>query len=218
MKVKTALMLLAVIGLLPGFAQACHICELEAFFQEYQQAFIAGKPDFVDRYFTAGATENGKPVADVYQTFFTDTRDRRLEIAPGPLDAEGWMGAEVTVSARFAGGQRTWSGTLPMQLVKQDGVYRIAHIVQGSAPEWKVRLQMALQGADLATTLVALSAGAVEANPLMAALGPAGFVAAKLAVMTYLWHKRRTLSERETNVMNGLNMAVVANNLGVILR
>lgn len=204
--------------LAPSLSWGCEVCKLEEFFRHYEKDFIVGSPNFVSKYFASGATENGKPITEVYQTFFTDTQDRELKVIADRPDREGWMRAKTHVSATLKGKRQAWSGTIGFKMVEDQGAYRIKEVVYDPAPSWKVKLQMALQAGDLASTLIALSAGAVEANPLMAALGPAGFVAVKLGIMAYLWHQKHRMPDKGTDIANGAYTAVVASNLGFLLR
>lgn len=201
----------------PAPLATCELCSMDDFFRRYEADFIHGSPGFVGNYFTADATENGKLITTVYKTFFTDTKNRRLEIVPRSIDKDGWMQADVKVSAVAAEKTREWSGNINFKLEGQPGEYRVARIVYDPSPTWKVKLHMALQGADLLTTVVALGTGAVEANPVLAPLGVAGFVAIKLGAMAYVWHERNKISDRTADVANGTYAAVVASNLAVLL-
>jgi hypothetical protein len=90
----------------------------------------------------------------------------------------------------------------------------------------------ALNAADLGTTLIALARGAYEASPVPAAilahLGLAGFVAAKVAVVGIMcanlvyahrrYPKHAWLAVREAQVYCAFVAVIVASNVWVIAR
>jgi hypothetical protein len=76
------------------------------------------------------------------------------------------------------------------------------------------------QAADAATTLEGVKRGAEERNPfvgaLLAALGPAGFVAAKAGVTLVALKYYEEISEGVLIAVNGLTCAAAAHNAYVI--
>lgn len=77
-------------------------------------------------------------------------------------------------------------------------------------------LAVGCQLADMATTVYALSHGAVEANPLMAALGVPGIIAVKLLLAYLLWVYHDDIGDTAMTVVNAITCGVAVHNIGVI--
>ena len=77
-------------------------------------------------------------------------------------------------------------------------------------------MAVACQLADGATTYYGLTHGAVEANPLIAWLGPWGIVALKITLAYLLWVYHEEIGTSATTFVNAVTCGAAVHNLSVI--